>query len=102
MNICLKMSPLTHYSVLPALADNRPRDALRQAQKVLRNVESWSKDDVPEKQDFIANLHSCLGNAYLDLGKMPDAEQNHQKDLSLSREKWVGNWHSYVSIKGTG
>ncbi|XP_063954060.1 outer dynein arm-docking complex subunit 4-like isoform X4 [Lytechinus pictus] len=67
-----------------ALAENRPRDALRQAQKVLRNVESWSEDDVPEKQDFIANLHSCLGNAYLDLGKMPDAEQNHQKDLDLS------------------
>ncbi|XP_011670214.1 tetratricopeptide repeat protein 25 isoform X1 [Strongylocentrotus purpuratus] len=69
-----------------ALADNRPRDALRQAQKVLRNVESWSENDVPEKQDFIANLHSCLGNAYLDLGKMPDAEQNHQKDLDLSTQ----------------
>lgn len=70
-----------------ALADNRPRDALRQAQKVLRNVESWSENDVPEKQDFIANLHSCLGNAYLDLGKMPDAEQNHQKDLDLSTQR---------------
>nr|BAD38896.2 outer arm dynein binding protein [Heliocidaris crassispina] len=69
-----------------ALADNRPRDALRQAQKVLRNVEGWSEDDAPEKKDFIANLHSCLGNAYLDLGKMPDAEQNHKKDLDLSKE----------------
>ncbi|XP_071481076.1 outer dynein arm-docking complex subunit 4-like [Diadema antillarum] len=69
-----------------ALADGRPRDALRQAQKVLRNVEGWSQDDVPEKQEFIANLHSCIGNAYLDMGKMPDAQQNHQRDLDISKD----------------
>ncbi|PIK43821.1 putative tetratricopeptide repeat protein 25 isoform X2 [Apostichopus japonicus] len=70
-----------------AMADGRAKKALKQAQKVLKMVEGWDEGDVPDKQELIANLHSCIGNAYLDLNKMPDALHHHQKDLELSKKK---------------
>ncbi|XP_071822237.1 outer dynein arm-docking complex subunit 4-like isoform X3 [Apostichopus japonicus] len=69
-----------------AMADGRAKKALKQAQKVLKMVEGWDEGDVPDKQELIANLHSCIGNAYLDLNKMPDALHHHQKDLELSKQ----------------
>lgn len=69
------------------MADGHAKEALKQAQKVLKMVETWDEEDVPDKKELIANLHSCIGNAYLDLNKMPDALHHHQKDLGISKEK---------------
>ncbi|KAJ8019702.1 Tetratricopeptide repeat protein 25 [Holothuria leucospilota] len=69
-----------------AMADGHAKEALKQAQKVLKMVETWDEEDVPDKKELIANLHSCIGNAYLDLNKMPDALHHHQKDLGISKE----------------
>ncbi len=70
-----------------ALAEGRPRDALKQAQRTLKTVDSWKDEEVQDKNEFVANLNSCIGNAYLDLGDMKKAESYHKKDLTISKDK---------------
>ena len=70
-----------------ALADGRPKDALKQSQRTLKTVNSWKEDEVQDKAEFVANLNSCMGNAYLDLGEMRKAEDYHKKDLTISKDK---------------
>ncbi|XP_072032097.1 outer dynein arm-docking complex subunit 4-like isoform X3 [Amphiura filiformis] len=69
-----------------ALADGRPKDALKQAQRTMKTVDSWKDDEVQDKNDFVANLNSCIGNAYLDLGDMKKSEDYHKKDLTISKD----------------
>lgn len=69
-----------------ALADGRPKDALKQSQRVMKTVEGWKDEEAEDKQEFIANLNSCMGNAYLDMGNMSKSEDHHKKDLRISRD----------------
>ena len=50
-------------------------------------MNSWKEDEVQDKAEFVANLNSCMGNAYLDLGDMRKAEDYHKKDLTISKDK---------------
>ncbi|XP_053550123.1 outer dynein arm-docking complex subunit 4 [Bombina bombina] len=58
----------------------------KKAQQVLKNVQNWSEDEVPNKQELIGNLHSCIGNAQMDMGQMEAALQSHKKDLEIANE----------------
>ncbi|CAH1249599.1 TTC25 [Branchiostoma lanceolatum] len=69
-----------------ALAEGHAEESLKQAEKTLKTVDSWSEDDVPNKPDVVGNLHSCIGNALLELGKMGDALQHHQKDMDMAEK----------------
>lgn len=60
------------------------RKALEKAKKTLKTAENTSVAKVPEKFLFMANLHSCLGNAYLELEEFGWAEMHHNKDFAIS------------------
>lgn len=62
------------------------RKALEKAKKTLKTAENSSEAKVPEKFLFIANLHSCLGNAFMELEDFDSAELHHNKDFTISEE----------------
>ncbi|KAJ8320840.1 hypothetical protein KUTeg_002427 [Tegillarca granosa] len=43
-------------------------ESLRKATKTLQYVENIPDDEIQNKQDVLANLHSQIGNAYLEMG----------------------------------
>ncbi len=61
--------------------------SLKQAQRVLREVNSWSDEDVANRHEVIANLHSLIGNAHLELGNYGKAVDHHQQDLDNSTQQ---------------
>ena len=69
--------------MLTAQCDGRYKEALQRSQKCLSTVQGFTEDQVPNKVEVIANLHSCVGNAYLELGSYDKALESHQTDLHL-------------------
>ena len=61
--------------------------SLKKSQKTLDKVEGWGDEKVKNKPALVANLYSCMGNAYLELGKFKEALEHHNKDLSIAQEK---------------
>ena len=72
---------------IPDLAEDKANNSLQLAKTTLGQVDRMSVDILPNKDDVMANLHSCIGNAYLELGKNELALKHHQKDLEYSN-----NW----------
>ncbi|CAH1788639.1 unnamed protein product [Owenia fusiformis] len=58
--------------------------SLKQAKKVLKTVQNWTEDDVPNKQEVIANLYSCIGNAYLEMASYDKSMDYHKKDKAIA------------------
>ena len=52
----------------------------------MRTVLELTDSDLPSKQEFIASLHSCMGNAYLEMGELEKALEHHLKDLKIADE----------------
>ncbi len=70
-----------------AQAEGRYEEALKKAKKLLREVENMSDDDIPNRAEVVANLHSCIGNAYLEMGNTNKAMEHHKKDLEIAEQK---------------
>lgn len=68
------------------LACGNAEDSLKQAEKLMKKVQDLTERDLPNKQEFIASLHSCIGNAHLELGDAEAALENHLIDLELAKE----------------
>ncbi|KAJ8414354.1 hypothetical protein AAFF_G00052240 [Aldrovandia affinis] len=60
--------------------------SLKKAQRVLKTVQRWSEVAVPNKNEVLGNLHSCIGNALIDMEDMDGALESHRKDLDLARQ----------------
>ncbi|XP_041371990.1 outer dynein arm-docking complex subunit 4-like [Gigantopelta aegis] len=60
--------------------------SLKRAQKCLKTVDNYSNESVPNKLEVVANLHSYIGNAYLELGQYKKALQHHSTDLELGEK----------------
>ncbi|XP_062302088.1 outer dynein arm-docking complex subunit 4-like isoform X2 [Osmerus eperlanus] len=69
-----------------ALSAGNAEGSLKKAREVLKTVQFWSEETVPNKKEVLGNLHSCIGNALLDLGHMDKALHSHQKDLELAKQ----------------
>ena len=72
-----------------AQADGKHEHALKHAKKVLKEVEKWSDDDVPNRPEVVANLHSCIGNSYLEMGEYQKALDHHTVDQEISNQKYT-------------
>nr|XP_004552359.2 tetratricopeptide repeat protein 25 isoform X1 [Maylandia zebra] len=59
---------------------------LKKAEEVMKMVQRWSEKEVPNKKEVLGTLHSCIGNALVDLGNMDKALEHHQKDLELAKQ----------------
>lgn len=68
------------------LTSGSAEGSLQKAEKVLKKVLEWNKEEVPNKDELIGNLHSCIGNAQMELGQMVAALQSHRKDLEIAKE----------------
>ncbi|XP_029109782.1 outer dynein arm-docking complex subunit 4 [Scleropages formosus] len=69
-----------------ALASGNTGGSLKKAREVLKVVQGWSEEAVPNKTEVLGNLYSCIGNALIEMGEMEKALESHQKDLHLARE----------------
>lgn len=72
-----------------ALAVGNAEESLMQAEQVMKKVQSLSNEDLPNKLEFVASLHSCIGNAQLELGEAEEALAHHLQDLKIAEEKSV-------------
>ncbi|ELU16005.1 hypothetical protein CAPTEDRAFT_154109 [Capitella teleta] len=70
-----------------AQVEGRHEDSLKQAKKVLKEIEKWSDDDISNRSEVVANLHSCIGNAYLELEEYSFALSHHNKDNEIATQK---------------
>ena len=73
-------------SFLSALANGDAEKSLKQAEQTLKACQA---SDVPNKAELLATLHSCIGNALLELGDTEKALESHLKDLKLAEERYV-------------
>ncbi|ELT90815.1 hypothetical protein CAPTEDRAFT_148055 [Capitella teleta] len=67
-----------------AQADGRYADSLRRAEKCLKTLDNYNQDDVENKEEIIATLHSSIGNACLETGDLQRACHEHSRDLDIS------------------
>lgn len=70
----------------PVLTSGSAEGSLQKAEKVLKKVLEWNKEEVPNKDELVGNLYSCMGNAQIELGQMVAALQSHRKDLEIAKE----------------
>uniref|UniRef100_A0A8C5V1A4 Outer dynein arm-docking complex subunit 4 n=1 Tax=Microcebus murinus TaxID=30608 RepID=A0A8C5V1A4_MICMU len=85
-------SQTAHY-ILKSLEDidmlltsGSAEGSLQKAEKVLKKVLEWNKEEVPNKDELVGNLYSCIGNAQIELGQMAAALHSHRKDLEIAKE----------------
>ena len=55
----------------------------------MKIVQSLSDENLPNKLMYVASLHSCIGNAQLELGDTEEALTHHLEDLKIAEEKLV-------------
>ena len=55
----------------------------------MKFVQSLSDENLPNKLMYVASLHSCIGNAQLELGETEEALTHHLEDLKIAEEKLV-------------
>ena len=72
--------------LLTAQQEGRYEDSLDKAKATLKLVDNCPEDEIQNKYELIASLHSSLGNAYLELGKTNQAMDHHEIDYDLARE----------------
>lgn len=70
------------------LTSGNAKGSLKKAEEAMKIVQGWSDKNVSNKKELIGNLHSCIGNALVDLGNMDKALEHHQKDLELAEQWW--------------
>lgn len=92
LNLLLNVFILAKYTkciffVIELMSGNA-EGSLKKAEEVMKIVYDWSEKDVPNKKEVLGSLHSCAGNALMDLGDMDKALVHHQKDLELAKQ-WL-------------
>ncbi|XP_052813789.1 outer dynein arm-docking complex subunit 4-like isoform X4 [Mya arenaria] len=69
-----------------AQSEGRYQESLELAKNTLKLVENASEEDIQNKPELIASLNSSIGNAYLELNKLNQSMDYHQRDLDIARE----------------
>ncbi|XP_042562392.1 outer dynein arm-docking complex subunit 4 isoform X1 [Clupea harengus] len=82
------LSDPTHYVLtnLDQIDTGNAQDTLKRASEVLKVVQGWTEEALPNKKEVLGNLHSCIGNAHMDLEDMDQALDHHHKDLELAKQ----------------
>ncbi|NWV72964.1 TTC25 protein, partial [Dasyornis broadbenti] len=68
------------------LARGSAEESCRKAERMLKKMQGWGEDEVPNKNELTGNLHSCIGNAQLAMGQMEAALHSHKMDLDCARQ----------------
>ncbi|NWV60006.1 TTC25 protein, partial [Malurus elegans] len=68
------------------LARGSAKESCRRAEHLLKKIQGWAEDEVPNKNELIGNLHSYMGNAQLAMEQMEAALRSHKLDLECARQ----------------
>nr|XP_046272370.1 outer dynein arm-docking complex subunit 4 [Scatophagus argus] len=68
------------------LTSGNAEGSLKKAEEVMKIVQGWSEKEVPNKNEVLGSLHSCIGNALIDLGDLDKALDHYNKDLELAKQ----------------
>ncbi|XP_061199201.1 outer dynein arm-docking complex subunit 4 [Neopsephotus bourkii] len=68
------------------LSSDSPEESCKKAKRLLRKVQGWSEDELPNRKELMADLYSRIGKAQLEMGQMEAALQSHSMDLELARQ----------------
>lgn len=80
--------PGTELSSLPpVLAGENPEESCKKAERLLKTIQGWPDDEVPNKTELIGNLHSCIGHAQLEMGRAEAALESHRMALATARQQ---------------
>ncbi|NXI03272.1 TTC25 protein, partial [Pachycephala philippinensis] len=71
------------------LARGSAEESCRKAERLLRKMQGWTEEEVPNKNELIGNLHSSIGNAHLAMGQMEASLQSHKMDLDFAKKNGV-------------
>nr|XP_028558649.1 tetratricopeptide repeat protein 25-like [Podarcis muralis] len=69
------------------LTSGSPERSCQKAEQVLKKIQGWSDEEIPNRSELVGNLYSCIGNAQIEMGNMAAALQSHQVDLDIAKEK---------------
>ncbi|KAL3855274.1 hypothetical protein ACJMK2_014490 [Sinanodonta woodiana] len=61
-------------------------ESLQKARQTLKAVENYPDEELQNKQELLANIYSCMGNAYLEMGKFNQAMEFHERDWKIAKE----------------
>ncbi|XP_053121966.1 outer dynein arm-docking complex subunit 4 isoform X2 [Hemicordylus capensis] len=68
------------------LTSGCPERSCQKAEQVLKKIQGWSDEEIPNKSELVGNLYSCIGNAQIEMGNMAMALQSHRMDLDVAKE----------------
>ncbi|GFS07544.1 tetratricopeptide repeat protein 25 [Elysia marginata] len=69
-----------------AQSQGQYQESLDKCRHTLKRVEGMPEGSLKNKPDVLANLHSSMGNAYLEMGKFQKALSCHNRDLDIARD----------------
>ncbi|XP_055050206.2 outer dynein arm-docking complex subunit 4 isoform X1 [Misgurnus anguillicaudatus] len=69
-----------------ALSAGNVESSLKKAGELMKEAHNMSEEALPDKKEVLGNLHSSIGNALMDIGKMDEALIHHKKALELARQ----------------
>ena len=69
-------------------------DARRRAHRLNEFCDRLDEHKYPEKYSVLADVHSRLGNAYLELGDYAKALDHHNRDLKISESHQLADRQS--------
>lgn len=71
-------------------SNGKYKESIKRANKLLQSANLFvayvNKKQLHGKEEIIANIHCCIGNAHLEMGQYDEALQSHQKDLDMSQD----------------
>ncbi|XP_029015414.1 outer dynein arm-docking complex subunit 4 isoform X2 [Betta splendens] len=68
------------------LTSGNAKGSLKKAEEAMKAVQGWPDKEISKKREAIGSLHSCIGNALIELGNINKALEHHQKDLELAEQ----------------
>lgn len=71
----------------PVLSSDSPEESCRKAKRVLKKIQEWSQDELPNRNELIADLYSHIGKAQLEMGQLEAALESHKMDLEFARQQ---------------
>lgn len=84
--ICRYLNNADSVVVVLELTSGNAEGSLKKAEEIMEIVHGLSDKDISNKKELVGSLHSCIGNALIDLGNMDKALEHHQKDLELAKQ----------------
>ncbi|XP_034047088.1 tetratricopeptide repeat protein 25 [Thalassophryne amazonica] len=69
-----------------ALACGNAAGSLKKAKEVIKTVQEWSEKMVPNKKEVLSSMHSCIGDALMDMGDMEKALKHHYKAFEFAQQ----------------